>query len=469
MSMSAAGRIRHVATADLDGDSRTDLAALSITGHAAASAYHLSVFFQRANRTFPEMPDIVWDLDRGSVALDLSPRGARPGSAASIYSLRSDGVWLNRFDRRRGAVDSSPVLNTPLEHLVPTDEWVAVVDFVADWRGHGDEVLVPLLPHPRLFSLNGPGPAGGIVLETAPVATYWTSGSDNELRAATLNLMYAFPLPVAADQNGDGRAEIAFVERNRVTVFDTTGSAEAKTLSKTIYPVKILTDEEAASDHFTTRTRLLDLNGDGRADLLAVVFRETGIFHIEGRVLVFICRPDGSFDPEPDQHLQVNNALYNLVHVLDLDGDGTREIIIPSAKLGLWGYLRVLTTRKVSFDLNTVSYRGESGFDVAGMTTDSMTARLSKDYDFPVIKLDDINGDGHADVLIGSAEDRICIHEGTREGDRRFREKPASCFEANPYAVYTVIDLENDGKRELVRYDPRGDNPGRLVLTLIGG
>jgi hypothetical protein len=232
--------------------------------------------------------------------------------------------------------------------------------------------------------------------------------------------------------------------------------------------VRILTDEEAASDRFTVHGRLLDLNGDARADLLAVVYRETGIFQLEGRVVVFYCRRNGSFMPDPDEEVQVKNALYSLTHVLDLDGNGAPEIILPSAKLGLWGYLRVLTTRKVSFTFNTLARHGGSGFDTAAATRDDMTARLSKNYDLPVIKLEDINGDGLVDVLIGSGESRICIHTGLQGRERRFRPKPASCFEANPYAVYTIIDLSADDKRELVRYDPRSADPGRLVLTVLG-
>jgi hypothetical protein len=210
------------------------------------------------------------------------------------------------------------------------------------------------------------------------------------------------------------------------------------------------------------------VNGNGRADLVVVVFRDTGIFQLEGRILVFFCKLDGSFVSRPDQVIEVDNALYNLVHVLDLDGSGTSEIVVPTAKLGLWGYLRLLTTRKASFAFNTAEHRGESGFDVMGMATDSMMVRLSKKYDLPVIKLEDMDGDGLVDVLIGTGEDRVCIHAGVRDRDKRFRSKPTSCFEADPYARYVIADLDGDGTKDLIRHNPTSENPGKLVITLFG-
>ena len=74
-----------------------------------------------------------------------------------------------------------------------------------------------------------------------------------------------------------------------------------------------------------------------------------------------------------DQPVKVDNALYNLAHILDLDGSGTLELIIPSAKLGLWGYLRLLTTHKASFAFNTVAHDGEA---ITAARATAMTASI---------------------------------------------------------------------------------------------
>lgn len=465
----APGRVREVAAVDLDGDGLVDLAALSVTGQASDAVHHLSIYWQRPGNSFPEQPDTVWDLDRRIVLLDLSVDGEPAGGPAAIYSLGADGVSMHRFRRRDGTVESTAVLAAPLDHLIPGDEWMVVDDFVRDWRGIGPEMLIPGFPHPRLFRAGETDWADGTPLEVEPAATYWIRGSDKELRGAALNAQYVFPVPVSADQNGDGRQEIAFVERNRVTVFETVSAGEGdERFEKKVYPVRILTDEEAASDRFSVRPRLIDVNGDARADLVVVVFRDTGIFQIEGRILVYFCKLNGSFVSQPDQVIEVDNALYHLAHVLDLDGSGTREIIIPSAKLGLWGYLRLLTTRKASFAFNTVAHGGESGFDVGAMATDSMTARLSRRYDLPVIKLEDMNGDDLVDVLIGSGEDRVCTHDGLPGEGKRFRSKPSSCFKADPYARYVIADLDGNGQKDLIRHDPTSESPGKIVLTLFG-
>lgn len=465
----APGRVREVAAIDLDGDGLLDLAALSVTGQASDAVHHLSIYWQRSGNSFPEQPDTVWDLDRRIVLLDLSVEGGPAREPAAVYSLGADGVSMHRFRRRDGAVESTAVLSAPLHYLIPGDEWMVVDDFVRDWRGRGPEILIPGFPHPRLFRPGETDWAEGTPLEVEPVATYWVRGSDKEVRGAALNAQYSFPVPVSADQNGDGKREIAFVERNRVTVFETDLAPEGgKRVEKKVYPIRILTDEEAKSDRFSVRPRLIDLTGDGRADLVVVVFRDTGIFQLEGRILVYFCKVDGSFVSRPDQVIEIDNALYNLAHVLDLDGNGTREIVIPSARLGLWGYLRLLTTHKASFAFNTVAYDGESGFDLEAMATDSMTARLSRRYDLPVIKLEDMDGDGLVDVLIGTGEDRVCIHDGLSDENRRFRSKASSCFEADPYARYVIADLDGNGRKDLIRHNPTSEDPGKIVLTLFG-
>jgi hypothetical protein len=463
--MSVPGRIRYVTAVDLDGDSHADLVVLSLTGHSIDAVHHLSVFWQRPGSAFSEKPDTVWEVERGTVALDLSPTGGKSGVPADVYSLRADGVRAQRFSRT--GVESRTVVKAALDHLVPGDQWTAVIDFVADWRGVGLEALVPEFPYPQLFPLGDKSNAG-LALRTEPVATYWTSGSDKELRATTLNLLYSFPVPIATDQDGDGGPEIAFVERDRVTVFDAVATEKGgEALAKKVYPVRILSDAEVASDRFTVETRLVDLDGDKRADLLAVVYAEAGILELEGRVVVFLARADGSFAPTPDQEIVLAHALYSLTHVMDLDGDGSREIILPTADLGLWGYLRVLTTRKVSFDFNTLARSVGKGFDISAMARDDMTARLSKDHDLPVVKLQDMNGDGIVDVLIGSGEDRVCIFDGVRDPVHRFKSKPSTCFTADPYAIYTVVGLGGTERRDLVRYDPPGKDQGRLVLTVF--
>jgi len=462
------GRIREVMAMDLDGDSLRDLVVLSVSGHSTKAKRRVSVFWQRARRKFREQPDTVWDLDPSITALDLFADPTRPEEESPLYSLRSDGVYLHHF-HRDGRIDSRQILQASLPHLIPANESVAVFDFVAAWSGREQEILVPDFPHPRLFRFQGGSSSDSVALSTSPVASYRSSPSTLGMATSTLNTSYSFSTPVSADQDGDDRKEIVFVERNRVTVFDSIRQASLQdSPAKRVYPVRLLTDEEASSDRYSIRSQLVDLDGNGRLDLVTAVYRGTAVLELTGRIMIFRARPDGSFERDADQVLQLDDALYNMTQVLDLDGDGTKEIVVPSAKIGLWGYLRLLTTRKTSFSFNTLSLGPEGRFDPGKVIRDSMTVRLSQSYDLPVVALADTCGDGLLDLVIGRGEDQVCIHDDDpQQARRRFTPRPRSCFKTDPYARFLHADMDGDRKEELIRYGTMGEERSRVVLTFL--
>lgn len=463
------GRIRQVLRLDLDGDGRKDLLVVSTSGHASRAQRRVSLFWQGSTGSFAPRPDVVWQLPAPVVALDGSPE-TEAREPATLYSLQPDGVYGHRVGRGDRQFSATRVLAADLGHLVPPQESVLVLDFVSRWRGEGPDLLVPALPHPLLFSSLHPS-ARPVPLPVAPVSAYGLGSGSQGLAVSS---RFTHPVPVSSDQDGDGRHELVFLERDQVSVVGldpARGSAadgDRWTTSRRAYPLAILSEAEVASDLYEVDARLVDLDGDGRTDLVATVYRDAGLMEFEGRAMVFRARPDGSLPRQADQSLALEHAQYFLARPLDLDGDGRMEILIPAAKLGVFGVIRLLTSRRVSFQLHVFDLGRDGTFGPARLLKPARKATLSKRYDLPLIQVADFDGDGLKDLAIGEGDDEVCLYRGEGGEDGwTLGARPTLCFAADPFERFVVDDLDGDGKQELIRHPVQGEGQARAVVTFL--
>jgi hypothetical protein len=455
------GRIESVAPLDLDGDSLDDLLVFSVTGKGHAARRWISAFWQGSGGTFAARPDVVWEPEPPVAALDPFPPGGAGGEEA-LWSLRADGVFRQRFRRGAATVEAQPVLKAAFDHLVAEDGAIAWLDFVAPWGGSEADLLVPAFPYPRFYRDRGGSYGPGLPLELPPVSGYRASGEGIEIR-------YRFASPALLDGEGAAR-RLVFFRDDEVRVFDPwsargDGLVPAERRSR----VQILDEEEAAAERSTVRTRLADVDGDGRPDLVATVFRDSGLLRFTGRILIFRGRPDGTLPEQADETLEVEDGMYDLARALDLDGDGRREIVVPAVRLGIWGSVRVLTTRRVAFHLETLEPDAGNRYDPRRASRDGFTFKLSPSFDLPVNSFDDLDGDGRLDFVIGRSEGEVCAFLGKAPDDgHRFQPRPAVCLAVDPFSTFRFPDLDGDGRAEVVRYRTRGDEDrGEVTVTFL--
>jgi len=457
------GRVRDVRTLDLDGDSAREVLVFSVDGYSRSARKMVSVFWQLPSGSLPRRPDVVWELEESVVALDV----AAPDGEQALYSLHHDGIYLQAIRKNR-SVSRSPVLRHSFPHLVPSDDTIPLMDFAGPWGAPGaSDLLVPALPHPLLFRAGTNSYGAGITLPVLATASYIVP----RLQPA-LNSSYHFPAP-SIRESTSGRHQLLFFDRDHVVVcdphrvFDQDDHPGRGTAATRIYPVDILSEEEALSDRNTVKTRILDLNGDHRPDLVAVVYRETGILELAGRVMVFFSRTDGSFRHRPDQVLQMDDGIYYMTRFQDLDDDGLVEILIPTAKLGIWGYLRVLTSGKIAFTVRTLTLGEDGMYDTEAVRKDPFTIRLSDTFEIPAVVYGDLNGDAVQDIAVGRGGNRMCVHLGARDSeDRSFASRPSQCFKADPYERYVTGRLQ--GHRDvLMRFSTTGDRRSQVTVTFL--
>lgn len=474
--MSVAGRILSVHSLDLDGDGLKDLLAFSVTGRDESAKRVGSIFLQGPSRSFRARPDLLWELDRSVIAVDPFPGEAARGDQAPLYSLSAEGVVRHSLGRERKSLSATRVVSADLQHLLPRWDVVLALDFARPWSGGSTEFLIPAIPWPRLYRPGAGDSADMVPLRLPPVSEYrWSRLGDS---GEALRISYDFTPCASADQDGDGTGELVCFGDDTATVQELSrhpsqgagsgAGAPPEAPPARSYPLNILSDEEAASQRVFRSGLTVSLSGNARTDLVVrVISANRGILDMDGRLLVFRGRPDGSFPRRPDQDLRIEDAIYQLAEVRDLDADGTTDLIVPTMDLGLFSFLRVLVTRRVSFSLESFTLGPGGAIDTGRKWKDPMTVRLSDDYDPPVVEYADVNGDKVSDLIVGTGAQEVCVYEGRRAAvSRRFSPTPRTCLRADPYAGSQIADVDGDGRDDLIIY-PSSEKDGNKITVFF--
>lgn len=359
--------------------------------------------------------------------------------------------------------------------------------FAVDADGDGrDDLLIPDFDGHRLFLQTGDGGFSEPVFLGLP----------SEMRIGGFTSISgeprykAFPHH-AFDADGDGRGDLVFHRGRELLVF---AQGEDGGFASFPRPVPLglpivgnrWVDEIAAEDISANRsnfvqTRLLrieDFDGDGIVDILTETERASGTFdRVTGYALHFGRGPGPVFDPVPDTSILVPGYVARL-QVVDVDGDGRRDLVTASVDIGIGKIVGALLTGSTDFDLSF----HRLGAGRALPETPDVRRKLSVGFDFssggvsiPLFALADVDGDGAMDLLL----------DDDKRGIRLFPSEPGKALFARR-AIRVDVDLPGDGQLVdsadldgdggadiLIRFDRLGadgaDNRDRILLLLTGG
>jgi hypothetical protein len=209
----------------------------------------------------------------------------------------------------------------------------------------------------------------------------------------------------------------------------------------------------------------VDIDGDGRKDL--VVWQVLGNLDFKTDVYVFLSGADGKLPERPTQVLHCRGipipigSTQQASPIGDLKGDGTHQLVLVEPKIAVFsvdslvemvlsqGADLALTVR--SFNHGAFSRSPDAVIATKGILS------LEQLGGWPIFICGDFNGDGRPDLVVRRSTSQWNIFSSTKDG-RWFAPQPAMTFETPMEGYVEVQDLNGDGRADVILWawnDPR--------------
>lgn len=224
------------------------------------------------------------------------------------------------------------------------------------------------------------------------------------------------------DVNGDKILDLCVTNSDRdvVDIFLGDGKGGFKLAAGSPFTVS------AAVEFYTRSVYLIDLNEDGKLDIVTANHRQNTFASLLGN-------GRGGFSPGPTTTFQAGHELYSFAFG-DMDGDGHLDLVTASGGNGETGEPgRVVTLRG----------------DGKGTFKNTPEAPLSVPSGRHYITLVDMNGDQRLDIVIGHGGYQLTIL--LNGGNGKFTPAPASPYDlGTPGFAVAVADVNRDKRNDLV-------------------
>jgi hypothetical protein len=298
--------------------------------------------------------------------------------------------------------------------------------------------------------------------------------AEPEMNLSENSVRYRSPRTLVADANFDGHDDVLMVEDRSLRVFpgNAAGGFDAEAV---VLPLELDLPSRAQlrewdndrgdidQSNLSIRRidRIADLNGDGVADLLTTATHSRGVFDKSSDFAIHLGRNNEgwvSYSREPDSTLVSEGMQFDLL-VEDLDGDGRKDLVVPSVRLGLGRVIKALFSGTMTMDLGF--YRSDDQGFYTGKPNFSASSKLRIDLkkgqtDVPAILAADFDGDGVKDLLVQQSREELKITLGDGSED---------LFGGASHRVTTLLPRNGDRIQPL---DVDGNGLNDLVIQYRG-
>jgi hypothetical protein len=471
--------------ADLDGEGTKDLAiahmagpyglerAVSVWLHAKKGAAR---FAPTAAYTIPVPEDACAYL-----AADLDP--APGGELAFLCPSRVVIV------RRSG--EAFDLAQGPGFYDYPEDGGLPVWDLAPDLDGDGrPELLVPTKDGYDLYGrAAGQGP---LVLRSrlaVPSETRFGPAFESALLNRFLTATSRLRRLVIADMDGDGRKDLVAYRDKGLARFLQRADGTFPVRPDREEPLQVVQQDqkpgqeakEGSEAFANVRLDLEDVDGDGRADLVATkTLGEIGMFEtLRTQQLVFRGTAAGFDESKPDVLLNIKGVSADPVFV-DWNGDGKRDLVVSSYRMDLFTNVKraIVDALSINYMIYLCRGQGEEGWfgdepDVSLDVDVELKALEKRGGAQPVDLTADLNGDGTRDMVRRSPEGALLLQlggqvEGMFGGKRPgFREGTIQVGVPRTEPP-RPLDLDGDGTHELLLEPFGGDDEAARTVRVVG-
>ena len=459
------GRSVAVEFAELNGDARTDLMVVTLIGIPPEETRSVRVYLQKPDGSLPRAPDHTIEVPQWSAVYDLADLKESPGQ--ELVLLRPDGVTLLSLADASGRSWHLPVPGPTTLGL--GDDERGFGSFPLVYRDFGSE---PWLLVPQIGQLTALSPEGEVRarLEVPRRANYFiTPHSGLVSIESDLQVFVDSSKLSVGDVDGDGRADVVLSTRHELWVYLRREDGSLPTAPDRKLALHLLTPRDHIRGSGGVASMAKDIDGDEKLDLL--VSHVAGNFSSASSATYVHMNRDGGWNlEEPDQVFR-SKASLDTNALLDLDGDGRAELMCIKLRFSLLEVVEFLLTRDIDIQVSVRRYHPDRGFEEEPW----VQTQIELPVNFDTFRLAgfvpaadvDLNADGFPDLVRSGGGDAIEIslgggeHPFARQGYRQ---------EMSTAGVIRFGDLDGDGLLDFALFDPHnfnvpvrvGRNRGRL-------
>lgn len=446
---------------DFDGDGRSDLMTVTITGPPHDETRRVHVFRQQPDGSFPKQPTFAVVMPPDSGVYDVADLAPWPGH--ELVLLRPQGVSLLSLrnptgDRLDFEVPGGSVATTHDERGF--EPFALVSDAFADepW------IIVPQFGQVTALDAKGEIKAR---FDVGHRVNYYVIPPGGLVSAESdFQLFVDLPKLAVGDVDGDGQADFVTTTRHEIRVFLRAEDGGFASAPSRIHPLAFVSPRDHIRGTGGVASELRDFDGDGRLDLL--------ISHVEGSInashtTTHVFRNvAGAWDlAAPLAVYETDGALASDT-LVDVDGDGTLELLRIQMQFGLLEFVEVLLTSEIDAEF-AIHRFVEGGFEEDPFIERSLGIPFSletfrPDGFLPTIR-GDFDDDGRADLVTSGSGESIDVYLGAARrpfARRTARQKMATA------GVIDFHDFNGDGLVDFLLFDPHNFDTAVTVAINTG-
>lgn len=466
------GRTVTAEIADLDGDGRQDLLQAVTFEMPPDERRVLRVHLQAADGSIPATPTLVIPIPSESAAYDMAEADGVPGS--DLLLLRPRGIGIVSFVRG----DDGSLLAKVRDAKVPDDLTIGVS---SDERGL-DRLQIafgglgerPWLVAPGLgetFLLDADGTLRARIASGAR-ANFFVPPSGPILSESDIQIFLDAPRITVGDVNGDGRADLIASQRHQLLLFYRNEDGSFDHDASRALELGRLSFEDHIRGSGAVRSAARDIDGDGLADLIVSVTKG-GLLNASFDTSLYFNRGSG-WDLQAADYSFASPAVLGADQLIDIDGDGRLELLRIGIPLNVLELIEIFATQALDANLTVYGIeRPQERPEQANLGAMRFELKIDLPLDFetsrPVGFVPTVEYDFNGDGV------RDYITSGNGKRLDVFVGDPVQGFPSRS-ARQTIGtegqirpgDLNGDGLTDLVLFNSRRDNQPVRLLTNRG-
>lgn len=465
------GRTVTAELADLDGDGRVDVLQAVVFDMPPNERRVLRVYLQQPDGTIRANHDLEVGIPRSAATYDIANVDGVAGD--ELLLLLPRGVGIFTFSR----AEDGRLVSRLREALIPEDLTMAAA---SDERGLDRMAIVsfgfgpnPWLVVPGIGETFFLSPDGALLarIRSGARANYFIQPPGPLLTESDIQLFLDAPRISVGDIDGDGRADIMASSRHELRLFF--GRADGSFGRSA--DRRIALGRVSLEDHIrgsgSVRCIARDIDGDALLDLLVSV-TNGGVMNASSKSYVYFNRGSGWDLDSPDASFEDAETL-SADQLIDLDGDGHLEIVRMGVKISVLELIEIFVQRALDAWLHAYTLAPAPAGSAAPEVEPSpfITKKFDVMLDFETSRTAGFMPTIEYDVNGDGFVDYLGGSDGTKIevylGSRESGFRSAATQDVSSEGQIRGGDLDADGRPDFILFNSRRpDEPLRLVTNL---